>query len=742
MAVLTPQQQQQPDPQPTTRQESPVADQDQLRILESASQLLGQAAGWEAATRALTAVPHPAAKIAGGVAGALAGGTVVQNLVTEDIQKSLDDNLIPAALSAMLPTAVVGVKSLRAMKGKAAEPMLPSLSVNELESLTAKALQREGESESAALGRVRKLVGGILSSTAKTGGATFNPTRGNLAGQPMYAVGAHSDRTKQVSHELTARDLLDFIYRNSDLLANEEKSVGVWKNPQTGRYELDITHTASTLDDAMKVARQNMELAIWSLKDAKEIPVTLELVHYGNTKAISEVSPFYYGTGHPGKEQARILHEGAPLRSFYYIKHTHPESMLPTDNKYVTQVPMKRIYDVARDREGIVARAQDDKTAWEKELRERGYLGYINREAETSAGRRSVVLFEDYPVVSADHAADFNPTQIMLELSNAKTREAAMPKLHDLSAMLFSTSTQPFQSWKRTMADWVPNDLWSTLSPSDIRALYTSAKTKVAEQVAQRTPQSLQRLLKLHEENSPYIEWGNHILPVLRSWVGERAPLMAAALGATKTEAGYSIPNAITVFLETQTAPSTSALSTALAKTGVSDPRPFIEFHKQISQQQLSTTAIARQFGMILERLSVDSSVSVPAQRGLAGMTSTLASRSGRPTTDVRDVLDDASANLSSWEQSAARKSLWATLQRIAERRWTTWKEKYNVPDLGIKSVHAKLGLLAVLSNAALAGRDSQRNSRSAIKDALKADGVTVSPMTMSLLVRELSTWN
>lgn len=125
------------------------------------------------------------------------------------------------------------------------------------------------------------------------------------------------------------------------------------------------------------------------------------LWHYGKQAGLNQLDPKHYGTGLKGDELTRILHGGAPPRTYFYTKpDVAPEAGLGP-HRYTAQVPEADLYDMQADPEGIYAQAlqqytipervtdfgtfpekvdrQAAATAAELELMNRGFKGYIGR---------------------------------------------------------------------------------------------------------------------------------------------------------------------------------------------------------------------------------------------------------------------------------------------------------------------------------------------------------------------------
>lgn len=722
--------QQPPQPQTEQAPSNPHADVERLDLLRQAGQLVGQVAGWELAARALSAAPHPAAKLAGAGLGALAGGTAVESLVTERPLDALSANTEAALTGVGLASVINKIAPMY----KAITPVPTTPSPPKIEKLAAKAIQQEGESDLKAITRLRQAVGRILRQTEATGGATYHLTAGDLSNAPAFAVSSAPDRTKILSHPPTPADIEDFVYRNSDLLARQDYAVGVWHNEAAKTWELDVSRTAMSVDDAIKTAQKNREIAIFSLKHKRNVPVWLDLIHYSREANLSQLDPAFVGTGSGGAEMTRVLHEGAPPRTNYYLRGTQPEPQLSKNGVYITQVRTDRLYDVVRDREGIVAQFKHP-TDWEREIERRGYVGYFNTNAANPALQNSAVLFRPLPAIPLTKG-EFPAGQIMLDLvPKQKFDPSVNEAVNKLGSLVFTYDPAPFSSWKGQVAEWIPDHLRPMIPPAAWWKAYQAAKESAMETIKTTMPASLPKLLAHVTEQSPYVQWDTHVMPVLREWVGERAPLMAAAIEATRTQSGANLNAAIKVYTTTLTAANPDTLQRTLRAMNVAPTEPFVAFAEQVMETGLNSAAVARQFHRMIRAITGDVTTSKIPMSALQGMAEAIRQRTLIRERQVVDTMEVASEFVERLATDPAQKPLWSALMKITTKNWDRWREKYNIPDLGTPELRRKLGLIAVLSAATSAGVNAAPpDARAALYQALQDDGLFLPPRTISRL--------
>lgn len=689
--MTQPQTEQSPVSNPSGVSTPPSAPEpERVKVLETATHLLKQAEGWQDLI-ATTPPPIP------GASPSQAEGGI--------------DPMTPAAMAALLPLAVTGTPPRRTVS---VEPeRLPILSLPELEALTAKALRRDGEAESVARGRLRTTVFSALTQLKRTPDVTIPITRSG--GPPAtYLVGVQPERTQVVTKPLTPTELLDYVYRNTDLLSSDTYAVGIRRDPDHGTTTLEIRRLAPTMTDAWLQARHEGSPTIRQIGSPNELPVTLELQH----------------TGHQ-TDRAHAIYTPA--------QRTGPTPDTPETGRY-TQIPLTRLYDATRDPDGILASANGQPERWEAELQARGYLGYWQRPTDSATQDQTVVLLTPYPSVPLTRANTFDLTHHLQEMVEAPSRTAAKAHIQAIGTRLFAAAPMPRTDWILTLRDWVPRDLWATLSPTDLRTMYAHAQAEQLATMTNQMPPSLPRLLTLHHEQNPYVKWDDHIRPVLQQWVGDQAPVLEAALHATHTATGYRIPAALTVMTATQTAETPDTLAPLLTAMKVSNPEPFL----RVASDKLATAqnplANARTWRLIGEQLHLDLTANPHTRRALTTLTRTLATRTNTDPVTVRNTLLDVATGLATWTADPARTASVKLLNWLAGNRRATWRATYTVPELPTTEATDRLGLITVLTHAALTSR-TDSNLTAALTTRLHDAGILVPPSTRLALIRALTTW-
>lgn len=117
-------------------------------------------------------------------------------------------------------------------------------------------------------------VAGVAANHNKYGGSSTDPVSGaELAGSKGFSVSALADRELIINGDLTAEQVAEYAHANSDALSVPGAVLGTWKNPDTGQSHLDVSVISQTLDDAMKIALESNQLAIWDMRLGVNIPV-------------------------------------------------------------------------------------------------------------------------------------------------------------------------------------------------------------------------------------------------------------------------------------------------------------------------------------------------------------------------------------------------------------------------------------------------------------------------------------
>ena len=106
------------------------------------------------------------------------------------------------------------------------------------------------------------------------GGFSVNPVDGSDV-RMGYAVAVHPDLERIFDGPVTSNDLHDYVAHAKEALALPGRVLGGWRDPATGRVYLDVSVVVADLCEAMTLARQTAQLAIFDFSAMESIPVAV-----------------------------------------------------------------------------------------------------------------------------------------------------------------------------------------------------------------------------------------------------------------------------------------------------------------------------------------------------------------------------------------------------------------------------------------------------------------------------------
>lgn len=119
---------------------------------------------------------------------------------------------------------------------------------------------------------VEQAVEQILLLLESRGGVTFNLYFGDIGGQNLYAVSLYPERGKRASGRGISRNVLrQFIRDNLPLLRKPENNIGLWYSSERNLLYRDISAALPNRQQAIDLASQYNQIAIFDLKSAEEI---------------------------------------------------------------------------------------------------------------------------------------------------------------------------------------------------------------------------------------------------------------------------------------------------------------------------------------------------------------------------------------------------------------------------------------------------------------------------------------
>lgn len=114
----------------------------------------------------------------------------------------------------------------------------------------------------------------IIAATEAHNGASFTADGRNVYGAPFYAVSVNPEHERIVNAPLSADVLERYIAERADIW-DDAHIIGTWQHD--GRVYLDVVTLVSDLDDALALARQHGQLAIFDLANGEEISAVSEV---------------------------------------------------------------------------------------------------------------------------------------------------------------------------------------------------------------------------------------------------------------------------------------------------------------------------------------------------------------------------------------------------------------------------------------------------------------------------------
>lgn len=108
--------------------------------------------------------------------------------------------------------------------------------------------------------------------TVPDGGFTVDPTTGaDIA--DGYAVAVHPECERVFERAVTSADLCAYVADFRDSLCLPGRALGGWRDPATGRVHLDVSVVTAQRQDAMRLAQDTQQLAIFDFAAMASVPV-------------------------------------------------------------------------------------------------------------------------------------------------------------------------------------------------------------------------------------------------------------------------------------------------------------------------------------------------------------------------------------------------------------------------------------------------------------------------------------
>jgi hypothetical protein len=106
------------------------------------------------------------------------------------------------------------------------------------------------------------------------GGFSVNPDDGSDV-RAGYAVAVHPEHERVFDGPVTSNDIHEYIAQVKAALLLPGRVLGGWRDPATSRVYLDISVVTANLSEAMTLARETAQLAIFDFSAMESIPVTV-----------------------------------------------------------------------------------------------------------------------------------------------------------------------------------------------------------------------------------------------------------------------------------------------------------------------------------------------------------------------------------------------------------------------------------------------------------------------------------
>jgi hypothetical protein len=90
-----------------------------------------------------------------------------------------------------------------------------------------------------------------------------------------FAVAVHPECERVFDGTCTDADIREYLGTAHRALALPGRVLGGWRDPVTGRVYLDVSVVARTLADAMALARDNGQLAVFDFAGMVSVPVAM-----------------------------------------------------------------------------------------------------------------------------------------------------------------------------------------------------------------------------------------------------------------------------------------------------------------------------------------------------------------------------------------------------------------------------------------------------------------------------------
>lgn len=106
------------------------------------------------------------------------------------------------------------------------------------------------------------------------GGFSVYPSDGSDV-RTGYAVAVHPEHEHIFDGHVTSNDLHEYIARAKGALTLPGRVLGGWCDPDSGRVYLDVSVVTADLSEAMTLARETAQVAIFDFSAMASVPVAV-----------------------------------------------------------------------------------------------------------------------------------------------------------------------------------------------------------------------------------------------------------------------------------------------------------------------------------------------------------------------------------------------------------------------------------------------------------------------------------
>jgi predicted GNAT family acetyltransferase len=207
----------------------------------------------------------------------------------------------------------------------------------------------------------------IVKTHNQEGGSSYTSQGKVVEG---YAVGTQEGTGKVVEgKEITEQDIKDFARENEQELKDPNKFIGTWYNKADGNTHLDISTVVKTEEEAHNLGRANKQLAIFDIKNEKEIDVipqdeanirekqsnipaehSVPVYHFSDATSrgmVSDVNRFGENNYTRGDQKKSPM-----KRTFFYTdpkQVTGDQATIQGKNLFIGNVDARKVYDLSKN---------------------------------------------------------------------------------------------------------------------------------------------------------------------------------------------------------------------------------------------------------------------------------------------------------------------------------------------------------------------------------------------------------